>query len=335
MSQSPLSPPVISPIYPNVGHNVRHGSVPQPRMTGAKPSSPTHPLLTPSGRSFAVGGKVQNISSDPLSPCIMYWPDNESFPEQGQIRPSTLMIVPQPPILNTGNRGPIEHQPGDWICQKCNYLNWRRRKVCQTCFPYAEGNGDSISAAVQAERINLLTSLLAQNQLPLTSDPASLASQAPRSHSMTPPQHRRMFMDNVPQTQVPCRSRSHSNFDLGTQYSDSQFIYETAAPRRASPSSLGDAEDRHLTNVPAPLLPSFLQDIVQSPTLSPTSTSSADLSPEDYDDGFSSGRSSFGRERIVTNDSSLNLPVSNIWKLNDEETKGIAGVALPNIDLRG
>ncbi|KAJ8580994.1 hypothetical protein M405DRAFT_833260, partial [Rhizopogon salebrosus TDB-379] len=197
MSQSPLSPPVALPTYPNVGHNVRHGSVPQPSMTGAKPSSPTHPLLTPSGRSFAVGGKVQNVSSDPLSPCIMYWPDNETFPEQGQIRPSTLTVIPQPPILNTGNRGPIEHQPGDWICQKCNYLNWRRRKVCQTCFPYAEGNGDSISAAVQAERINLLTSLLAQNQLPLAGGPASLASQAPRSHSTTPPQRHRMFMDNV------------------------------------------------------------------------------------------------------------------------------------------
>lgn len=54
----------------------------------------THPLLTPSGRAFAVGGKVQNISSDPLSPCIMYWPDNEPFPEQGQIRPSGLVGVP-------------------------------------------------------------------------------------------------------------------------------------------------------------------------------------------------------------------------------------------------
>lgn len=30
----------------------------------------------------------------------------------------------------TGNQ-----QPGDWICLKCNYLNWRRRKVCQTCLP--------------------------------------------------------------------------------------------------------------------------------------------------------------------------------------------------------
>lgn len=37
--------------------------------------------------------------------------------------------------MNTGNKGPIEHQPGDWVCHKCGYLNWRRRKVCQTCFP--------------------------------------------------------------------------------------------------------------------------------------------------------------------------------------------------------
>lgn len=338
MPQSSLSSSITPSLYPSAGHNVRHAPPPiQPSIMSAKSPSPAHPLLTPSGRSFAVGGKVQNVSSDPLSPCVTYWPDNESFPEQGQIRPSSLMVVP-PPILNTGNRGPIEHQPGDWICQKCNYLNWRRRKVCQTCFPYAEGNGDSISAAVQAERINLLTSLLAQNQLPLASGPPSLPSQAPRSHSMTPPQRRRMFMDNVPQNQVPYRSRSHSNFDVGTPYSDSQFIYETSAPRRTSPSSfqsLGDLEDHLPSNIPAPLLPSFLQDIVQSPTLSPSSTSSTDLSPEDYDDSFSSGRSSFGKDRIVTNDSSSNLPVSNIWKLNDEETKGIAGVALPNIGLIG
>jgi hypothetical protein len=60
----------------------------------APPPKSAHPLLTPSGRAFAVGGKVQNISSDPLSPCIMYWPDNEPFPEQGQIRPSGLVGVP-------------------------------------------------------------------------------------------------------------------------------------------------------------------------------------------------------------------------------------------------
>jgi hypothetical protein len=94
VSQSPLPPPVTSPLYSNLGYNVLHASPPQPSMVGPKPSSPTHPLLTPSGRSFSVGGKVQNVSSDPLSPCIMYWPDNEPFPEQGQIRPSTLTVAP-------------------------------------------------------------------------------------------------------------------------------------------------------------------------------------------------------------------------------------------------
>jgi hypothetical protein len=77
---TPLSPPS------------RLESSPPPSHV-ANPPKATHPLLTPSGRAFAVGGKVQNVSSDPLSPCIMYWPDNEPFPEQGQIRPSGLVGV--------------------------------------------------------------------------------------------------------------------------------------------------------------------------------------------------------------------------------------------------
>lgn len=78
---------------------------------------------------------MQNISNNPLAPCYMFWSFNEPFPESGQIRPELSVALQYPPILNTGNRGPIEHQPGDWICKKCNYLNWRRRKVCQTCYP--------------------------------------------------------------------------------------------------------------------------------------------------------------------------------------------------------
>ncbi|KAH7911787.1 hypothetical protein BJ138DRAFT_1135175 [Hygrophoropsis aurantiaca] len=334
----PAPAPPVSPMYSTGGHNARHTPVAQPSQTSPKPASPSHPLLTPSGRAFAVGGKVLNVSTDPLNPCIMYWPDNEPYPEQGQIRPSGLMGVPQPPILNTGNRGPIEHQPGDWICLKCNYLNWRRRKVCQTCFPYAEGNGDSISAAVQAERIALLTSVLSQNQS-ASSPNAPHLPQAPRSHSLTPPQRQRQFMDLAsPPAQTPYRSQSHC--DLGAQYTDTQFIYQTSGPRRSSSSfpSMNDMEASLPPAEPAPLLPSFLQDIVQSPTLSPTSTSSADLSVEEYEDNYSSPRrSSFGRDRLVAmNDSSTNLPLSNIWRLNDEETKGISGIALPNhMDLMG
>lgn len=33
---------------------------------GGLPPKPSHPLLTPSGRAFAIGGRVQNVSSDPV-----------------------------------------------------------------------------------------------------------------------------------------------------------------------------------------------------------------------------------------------------------------------------
>jgi hypothetical protein len=96
-TQSPVSP-MHSPTYPNFSQSSpfpqgQSPSVSHP-LSAAKSPSPVHHLLTPSGRAFSVGGKVQNISTDPLSPCVMYWPDNEPFPEQGQIRPSVVMGVP-------------------------------------------------------------------------------------------------------------------------------------------------------------------------------------------------------------------------------------------------
>lgn len=97
--QPPISP-LQSPSYSNFGQSPpfsqtqgHPASVSAP-LSAAKSPSPVHHLLTPSGRAFSIGGKVQNISTDPLSPCVMYWPDNEPFPEQGQIRPSVVMGVP-------------------------------------------------------------------------------------------------------------------------------------------------------------------------------------------------------------------------------------------------
>ncbi|TFK69816.1 hypothetical protein BDN72DRAFT_897005 [Pluteus cervinus] len=284
---------------------------------------PSHPLLTPSGKAFAVGGRVQNISSDPLSPCIMYWPDNEPLPEQGQIRPSGLAGVPQPPILNTGNRGPITHQPGDWICQKCNYLNWRRRKVCQTCLPYAEGNGDSVSAAVQAERIALLTSVLSQTRLLPPSVPPTPAN---RSHSLTPPQVRRNLSASPSATPQGTVHRSHSHLDLGTQYSQSRPIYQTSGHRQATPLYSTRPTPEHHLDAPAPLLPSFLvQDIAQQvPALSPSSTGSADLSLEEYD-GSPSPTSGLPLPSAI-----VKSPMGNIWRMDGEESKSLSPFSLPN-----
>ncbi|KIY69265.1 hypothetical protein CYLTODRAFT_420871 [Cylindrobasidium torrendii FP15055 ss-10] len=266
----------------------------------APPVKSTNPLLTPSGRAFASGGRVQNTSTDPLNPCIMFWPDNEPFPEIGQIRPSGLVGIAQPPILNTGNRGPISHQPGDWVCHKCNYLNWRRRKVCQTCFPYAEGNGDSISAAVQAERIALLTNVLAktQGQMPAPQ----------RSHSMTPPQVHRPFINSSPPHGHAPVHRSQSHFELGSQYSNvpasGRPIYQTSGHVHAP--------------APAPLLPSFLQEIVQSPMLSPASTSSADLSFDEYDQLIMQERAA-----AAAHQSSKIAALASIWKMDGHEFSAI------------
>ncbi|KAF8154086.1 hypothetical protein B0H34DRAFT_676941 [Crassisporium funariophilum] len=362
-SSAPPSQPPQQLHAPSQHSSIGHPQLPplspyrssSPLPHAANPPKSSHPLLTPSGRAFAVGGKVQNISSDPLSPCIMYWPDNEKFPEQGQIRPSGLVGV-APPILNTGNRGPISHQPGDWICQKCNYLNWRRRKVCQTCLPYAEGNGDSISAAVQAERIALLTSVLSQTQLSggnTLNIPS--ATQAPRSHSMTPPQMRRPFIDISPPQNRPVH-RSQSHFSLGQQYASqgpqytaSSPIYQTSGHRQPSPlystgpdmNRVNNMNNNYLSNsnsrypnvqAPAPLLPSFLQDMVQSPALSPTSTttSSADLSSiEEYED-ITSPRSMFPRARGDSGSSDVSNPIANIWRLDGEESKSLSAFPLPN-----
>ncbi|KAJ7353544.1 hypothetical protein DFH08DRAFT_988022 [Mycena albidolilacea] len=320
---------------------------PLPSPSATKSNMHAHPLLTPSGRAFAVGGKVQNISSDPLSPCIMYWPDNEPFPEQGQIRPGGLMSV-QPPILNTGNRGPISHQPGDWICLKCNYLNWRRRKVCQTCLPYAEGNGDSVSAAVQAERIALLTSVLEQTHLASPAPAPAHAQPHPhlsigRSHSTTPAQNHRSFVSfSPPPSQRQPRAhvyRSQSHSELGSQQLG-YAIYQTGQQhqqqqqhflRQHHPSPLGGQRTLTLDGrgspvdmyAPAPLLPSFLQDIVQSPALSPSSTSSADLSLDEYEEHSpASTRSTFSQ-----------ADVASIWRLDGEESKSLAAFPLARQEL--
>lgn len=111
------------------------------------PSQSLAHILTPSGQALAIGGKIRNVavaihpsstspSSTPLAhphPCIMWWPDNEPLPHLTQIRPLPIGMPPTitgttvaagnlPPIMNTGNKGPIESQPGDWHCGVCGYL---------------------------------------------------------------------------------------------------------------------------------------------------------------------------------------------------------------------
>lgn len=333
-------------------------------LTGPGIHLPMHPSqtsknpapiqLTPSGTQICMGGKVQNISSNPLAPCYMFWSFNEPLPDPGQIRPVLSAALQHPPILNTGNRGPIEHQPGDWICKKCNYLNWRRRKVCQTCYPYAEGNGDSIPTTVQAERIALLASTVREREFhSLPPSPSCVTGEHPLRRSSLPLQA--LAAPQQPNNEVyrhdghrslTSRSRSQADLFLKTrQQSPSTGSYSSENPRTLYQTSFGygsspmftpgNVENSQAGTSPSgPLLPSFLQDIVQSPSLSPAS--SADFSLEDYSNDEIEQRSS------KFNDGSVNAPnhgpkfhsplalrsttsltnMYNIWRLDGDETKG-------------
>ncbi|POW07049.1 hypothetical protein PSTT_08549 [Puccinia striiformis] len=81
-----------------------------------------------------------------------------SSPLPGQVQPEEVRksVKTQPPVVNTGNSGAMVPQPGDWMCI-CGFVNWRRRKVCMRCFPFADGN-DSVGAmmALNAQRAALL-----------------------------------------------------------------------------------------------------------------------------------------------------------------------------------
>lgn len=370
-AQMPLSAPPVPPkSYP-----------PIPSITPAsKPPSPSYPLLTPSGHALSAGGRVRNISRDPMSPCIMYWPDNEPLPERGQIRPNGSAACQFPPIVNTGNKGAAEKQPGDWHCSKCSYLNWRRRKVCQTCFPCksrlvtsllrftftdiiissadAEGNGDSISATVQAERISLLANVLTRTSTMNDSPSNSFASplSTPSPNPILPPVGgvERQLRSYASQDQL---GQQKPQYDFETLmdpiYQTSGKLSSVIAPRSSHPSVHALGLQRSHSPAPAPfghpnisfqiqneskLLPSFLQDIIHSPSLSPTTSSASCSSVFDGPQYTYSSNTSLNASpdstisRVTGNieerrrrvyDAGSNGSDLSIWRLDGEETRHI------------
>lgn len=274
----------------------------------------------------------------------------------------------------------------------------------------AEGNGDSISAAVQTERIALLTSVLARTELSENSPGANSMPQCQQRQqslskaiSATPPLARRILPDSQesslhpqPNNRLACSRqsrlvhKSQSHYQLATQY-DSQLydshlqspdnasipIYQTSGHRGASPLYSTGPNKYHgqgsdsifyqQCHAPSPrsshrsspfeiqtsasLLPSFLQNIIQSPSLSPTSTTTTTTSSsdrlfedEDYEDVMNS-RHTFPRVRNTSESRSLGgssdgsssiINVSSIWKLDGEESKSYLGFSVSNsLDVGG
>ncbi|KAI0759085.1 hypothetical protein C8Q74DRAFT_1372951 [Fomes fomentarius] len=353
---TPHSPPASTPSFttlPSVHPTTHNALAAAQAQMPSKAPPPQYPPLTPSGRALSVGGRVRNISCDPMFPCVMYWPDNEPLPDPSQIRPVDSALITYPPIVNTGNKGAAEKQPGDWICGKCNYHNWRRRKVCQTCFPYAEGNGDSISAAVQAERLALLANVLSTefNALDLDGMSSPPVSRGPQHRQLTPssaPPYSTRFVDGP-------------DLSLGNSLHDTPLLLPLALSEhdKISPPIYQTSGDHMHVRLPrlhhplptsspgeTTLLPSFLQDIMHSPSQSPspTSSSSADLSfdgsSEDahyvltpgthplssrYGHGLYGASSRKGTGGNNSSYSSLGRSsVASIWKFDGEESKTLS-----------
>ncbi|KAH9856451.1 hypothetical protein C2E23DRAFT_882502 [Lenzites betulinus] len=333
------------PSPPFLGAPAVRGPPPPSSSLPPPPPPPQYPPLTPSGRALSVGGRVRNIARDPLAPCVMYWPDNEPLPEACQLRPMDSALMTYPPIVNTGNKGAAEKQPGDWLCGKCHYHNWRRRKVCQTCFPYAEGNGDSISPAVQAERIALLTNVLTQfGALDLGDGPgpgpasASSPAQPPFQHfPYAAPLAHDSDKDAFPiyQTSGGAHPHPHARGTTTIPLPPARFLpgpglFPTAKANAAAHASPPGTRT---------LLPAFLQDLVHAPSHSPSSASSSSIdgSSEDAHYASSSGTSAHSHAQqgpygatahngnANTSTSSFSSLTGNtpgsIWRLDGEESR--------------
>ena len=225
-------------------------------------------------------------------------------------------------------------------------------------FTDAEGNGDSIPAAVQAERIALLAGTIRGRDFhSLPPSPSCVVHERPLRRSSLPlkalataqrPNNNPCRYDD----QHPPSSRSRSNqpdwFLKNRQPSPAIGIHGAENPMTLYQTSFGNASSPLSTpgltaNSPTcagaspsgPLLPSFLQEIVQSPSLSPAS--SADFSLEDHH-SVDEPESRFSQlneggtnipyhgprldSSLALRSSTSLLNIYNIWKLGGDETKG-------------
>ena len=129
------------------------------------------------------------------------------------------------------------------------------------------------------------------------------------------------------------RDLSHSSVELSSRYKDT--IYQTST--RSVSSAYRVPAPLPIDNTSGCLLPSCLQDVVQSPSLSPTSTTSADLSVDEYIASPVSVYSTSSTKLCASGDrflhrapSSVSLNPSNIWQLDGEECKQLSGSLSPS-----
>ncbi|GAA5872755.1 hypothetical protein JCM1840_004509 [Sporobolomyces johnsonii] len=133
-------------------------------LPASAPSASYYPSASPAAVPRAVspapyeqassGLSTSSTAAYPLSPTDT---DRIAKLHNGRI-PTLEQLAPpevahpcsQQPIVNTGNQGPMVVQVGDWRCGVCSFVNWRRRKICLRCFPFANDIGNILT--IQSQR---------------------------------------------------------------------------------------------------------------------------------------------------------------------------------------
>ncbi|PWY98847.1 hypothetical protein BCV70DRAFT_29417 [Testicularia cyperi] len=161
----------------------------------------------------------------------------------------------EPPIVNTGNSGPMCVQSGDWICTSCGFVNWRRRKVCMRCYPTAEGNEIGRSIFMGEALAKKLAAGLDTNSEEYQRSMQALQAERPKRNSDTNPyNHARLTTHNdqsgyfdSPQTHLnaglPLRPQA-SNV-LGIQFNSTDFLPPLASGGTHSPYVPTTVQGRH------------------------------------------------------------------------------------------
>ncbi|GAA5827788.1 hypothetical protein JCM11251_007674 [Rhodosporidiobolus azoricus] len=145
--------PVSLPPTPESAHPsyfaapISHVPAPSPLVAVPIPASPAPPSTAINAGEADGAYPLSSADTDRIAKL-----HNGRVPSLQQLAPPEVMVSSgaQPPIVNTGNQGQMIVQAGDWRCGVCAFVNWRRRKICLRCFPYANDIGNILT--IQSQR---------------------------------------------------------------------------------------------------------------------------------------------------------------------------------------
>ncbi|KDE03240.1 hypothetical protein, variant [Microbotryum lychnidis-dioicae p1A1 Lamole] len=211
------------------------------------------------------------------------------IPRIGQLAPAESTSVNQAPIINTGNVGPMQRQQGDWTCE-CGFVNWRRRKICLRCFPFAHDLANSIT-------IHRSQSLSNEFNTQIESNPATVYAQS-YSSSRSMPMLSAVAAQDVPPlisaythlpSHLPSSRSAHAILPSLTSYNTSP-LNQVVPPPPPPPMPFPSAPPNFFAAAPSPTRRQVLAPLTPLvPVLPPQTSFSTPVSDAMLDAKWSEG----------------------------------------------